>query len=163
MMRKVAPILKPIAVLTISTIVATATGVVNSSSYRTPSSSTVEETAPTDTMSHPLSSEIMDDSSALSSAWKESTDSMTENTSSIDPSNNIKENNDEQGKQASETTNTNERSGKNNSNTTTSVSSPPSSTTSDIQKQDTGTTTGTLSTQDSTGTQMYNQQAGDSQ
>ena len=32
MMRKVAPILKPIAVLTISTIVATATGVVNSSS-----------------------------------------------------------------------------------------------------------------------------------
>ena len=34
MMRKVAPILKPIAVLTISTIVATATGVVNSSSYR---------------------------------------------------------------------------------------------------------------------------------
>ena len=49
MMRKVAPILKPIAVLTISTIVATATGVVNSSSYRTPSSSSVEETTPTST------------------------------------------------------------------------------------------------------------------
>ncbi|OYN39433.1 A-agglutinin attachment subunit precursor, partial [Escherichia coli] len=44
-MRKVAPILKPIAVLTISTIVATTTGIVNSSSYRAPSSSssTVEE------------------------------------------------------------------------------------------------------------------------
>ena len=33
-MRKVPPILKPIALLTISTIIATATGVVNSSSYR---------------------------------------------------------------------------------------------------------------------------------
>jgi hypothetical protein len=36
-MRKVPPILKPIALLTISTIIATATGVVNSSSYRQPS------------------------------------------------------------------------------------------------------------------------------
>ena len=39
-MRKVPPILKPIALLTISTIIATATGVVNSGSYRQPSRAT---------------------------------------------------------------------------------------------------------------------------
>ena len=47
-MRKVPPILKPIALLTISTIIATATGVVNSGSYRQPSRAT-ETTETTET------------------------------------------------------------------------------------------------------------------
>ena len=71
MMRKVAPILKPIAVLTISTIVATATGVVNSSSYRTPSSSSVEETTPTSTpeTTSNETSTTLDQTNDSSSTW----------------------------------------------------------------------------------------------
>ena len=55
-MRKVPPILKPIALLTISTIIATATGVVNSSSYRqsngTSHSTEITETTETSDVSH---------------------------------------------------------------------------------------------------------------
>jgi len=53
-MRKVPPILKPIALLTISTIIATATGVVNSGSYRQPSRATetteMTEQAPSESL-----------------------------------------------------------------------------------------------------------------
>ena len=50
--KKVPPILKPIALLTISTIIATATGVVNSSSYRQ-SNGTSHSTEITETTEKP--------------------------------------------------------------------------------------------------------------
>ena len=75
-MRKVAPILKPIAVLTISTIVATTTGIVNSSSYRAPSSSssTVEETTPTTSVStsEPTTTESLNETTTTST-WDDTT------------------------------------------------------------------------------------------
>ena len=60
-MRKVPPILKPIALLTLSILIATTTGILNNSSYRqvkatTPTTSTTESTNPTTDSSRDLNS-----------------------------------------------------------------------------------------------------------
>ncbi len=47
-MKNIPPILKPLAVLTISTLVATATSVINSSSYRPPSGQEIKSTETVD-------------------------------------------------------------------------------------------------------------------